>query len=315
MNNLVVDSVVSNLDNINVQWVDGPKCPDGKPSKMRIAVVKTKVEAKGSFIVCPGRAEYIEKYASVITELNNRGFDVLIVDQRGQGMSSRFGKDYELGDIDNFDNASKHIAGAFEFVKQDLRPPYYILSHSMGGAITLNALIKDYLKDIKAAIFVSPMWGLGHIFMMRNIINTLCLLGQAKKVAPGLNPKWVASEFKNNDLTHDTKNFARNNALMLKDARLRIGGPTNHWIKESFGMIDNFTENNIKKINFPILIINADMETVVDKKAQAKIASYFSNVAFSTLSDAKHEILMETPKVLSCFWTKFDEFMKKEGAA
>ena len=43
----------------------------------------------GTVAVFPGRAEFIEKYFEVISELLARNFTVIAMDWRGQGMSAR----------------------------------------------------------------------------------------------------------------------------------------------------------------------------------------------------------------------------------
>ncbi len=44
---------------------------------------------RGSIIMCPGRTEFIEKYFETTADLIQKGFNVLMVDPRGQGLSDR----------------------------------------------------------------------------------------------------------------------------------------------------------------------------------------------------------------------------------
>ena len=106
---LVMDPLVAKLNNIEIAYIDGPpNANNGKSVKIRAGFIEKPAEIplRGSFIIVPGRSEYIEKYAETILELTKRGYNCLCVDPRGQGFSDRIGKEYWYGDIDNYDNSS-----------------------------------------------------------------------------------------------------------------------------------------------------------------------------------------------------------------
>ena len=48
-----------------------------------------RAQKSGTVILLTGRREFMEKYADIIAELNQRGFDVYSLDWRGQGLSGR----------------------------------------------------------------------------------------------------------------------------------------------------------------------------------------------------------------------------------
>lgn len=88
-------------------------------------------------VVCPGRIESYVKYAELAYDLVHMGFDVLIIDHRGQGLSGRMLPDTHRGHVDRF---SDYVDDFAAFWQQDVQPgPWrkrYILAHSMGGAIS-----------------------------------------------------------------------------------------------------------------------------------------------------------------------------------
>lgn len=88
-------------------------------------------------VVCPGRIESYIKYAELAYDLFHLGFDVLIIDHRGQGLSGRMLPDTHRGHVDNF---SDYVDDLAAFWQQEVQPgPWrkrYILAHSMGGAIS-----------------------------------------------------------------------------------------------------------------------------------------------------------------------------------
>ena len=63
------------------------KTPDGVA--LRFARWAPPQSRKGTLLVLPGRAEFIEKYFEVVSEARARGFAVAMIDWRGQGLSER----------------------------------------------------------------------------------------------------------------------------------------------------------------------------------------------------------------------------------
>ena len=57
---------------------------------------------RGTVIILPGRAEYIEKYNSVIKEFTQRSYSVVCIDWRGQGLSQRPLGRTDIGHVKNF---------------------------------------------------------------------------------------------------------------------------------------------------------------------------------------------------------------------
>lgn len=88
-------------------------------------------------VICPGRIESYVKYAELAYDLFHLGFDVLIIDHRGQGRSGRLLADPHLGHVNRFNDYVDDLAA---FWQQEVQPgPWrkrYILAHSMGGAIS-----------------------------------------------------------------------------------------------------------------------------------------------------------------------------------
>ena len=77
------------------------KTPDG--AELRFARWQPPAGRKGTVCVFTGRGEFIEKYFETIGELVERGFSVVAMDWRGQGLSARELPDANKGHIDDFD--------------------------------------------------------------------------------------------------------------------------------------------------------------------------------------------------------------------
>lgn len=311
----VRDSLVDELKNIEIAYIEGPpKRGTQNPAKIRAAFIprKARTKSRGSFLLSPGRTEYIEKYARTISELISRGYNVLAVDHRGQGLSDRMGRHDQSGDIDDFALMTDHFVAAFNHYAKKMTAPHFILSHSMGGMVALDLLIRNLVPSVEKAVFNAPMFWLNPMPGARLLSQTMCALGRGPIAAPTLRDKWQPWEFATNDVTNDSANFARNNALMLKEPRLQLGGATNNWIKCAFETMSGFTETAVKNITIPVLLIIAGDEKVVDNEAIYRIGNQLPNCTMSRIEGAKHEILVEKEEFRQKWWHIFDEWINSK---
>ena len=125
-------------------------------------------------VVCPGRIESYVKYAELAYDLFHSGFDVLIIDHRGQGRSGRMLSDPHRGHVDNFND---YVDDLTAFWQQEVLPgPWrkrYILAHSMGGAIA-TLFLQRHPNQCDAIALCAPMFGIVMRFpdwMVRHILD------------------------------------------------------------------------------------------------------------------------------------------------
>jgi lysophospholipase len=263
-------------------------------------------EPRGSVILAPGRTEYIEKYAETISDLLARGFNVLAVDHRGQGWSDRLGATAHAGHLDSFSKATEHMALAVAAVADRLTGKRILLSHSMGGTICLEALLTHAIPNVVGAAFSAPMWGILAPPGMGLLAKSLVATGKAKDVAPSLPTTWQPEAFEANQVTHDQKRFARNNALMLEEPALQIAGPTNGWLDEAMKTMASFTPARLSQISIPILVVSAEGETIVDNAAHVRICGQMPHGQLRLVAGSKHELLHEVDAIRAAFWAHFD---------
>jgi lysophospholipase len=115
-------------------------------------------------VISSGRTEGYLKYKELSFDLFNLGFNIFLIDHRGQGLSERALENTHKGYVENFqyyvddlavfiDNiVNPHCIGSNQIQKP------YLLAHSMGGAIAARYL-QDYPDSIQAAVLSSPMLG------------------------------------------------------------------------------------------------------------------------------------------------------------
>ncbi|XNM66464.1 alpha/beta fold hydrolase [Escherichia coli] len=110
-------------------------------------------------VICPGRIESYVKYAELAYDLFRSGFDVMIIDHRGQGRSGRM-----LSDTHRGQSLISAITSTISPRSGSSRLPgrwrkRFILAHSMGGAIA-TLFLQRYHQHCDAMALCAPMFGI-----------------------------------------------------------------------------------------------------------------------------------------------------------
>lgn len=264
--------------------------------------------ARGSVIVCPGRTEFIEKYFEVVRELQERGFAVMCIDWRGQGLSGRELPNGLKGHFTSFDDPVNDLAGAIKLAGDRLPRPHLLLAHSMGGAISLRAM-QFRRVEFDAALFCAPMWAIANLGgFAKRYAKFVTSVGGGGSFAPGVEKRWKVESFKRNPVTHDKGRHARCQSLLAEEPRLAIAGPTLGWVAAAAETTDGFlTPSALAHLRLPVVVLSAEQELFVDNRRHEAIVEMLPNAKLVTIAGAKHEIMMETDEVRAQMWSAFDE--------
>ena len=306
--------------------IDSFNCPSSGDSffyktsdgvNLRIAIWN-ETSSKGTILLQSGRTEFIEKYYEVIQEFINRGFCVALMDWRGQGLSDRVAKDIRIGHVDNFSDYDSDFEEVIKKVYQDTCPkPWIALGHSMGGCLEAsNAAKNTDLFD--AIILCAPMLSLQMPNLIKKLIHILGFMtkiGMKEKALarPEWNEDkgWLENPFTENQVTSDPTRYERTIMLIREHEELAIGGLTLSWV---YGALKRTKEmispGWIKKIEQPLLLLNATKDKLVNPKENKKICGQ-SNIVIVKDIESEHEILMETDLIREQAWNAIDEFLKK----
>ncbi|WP_319497558.1 alpha/beta hydrolase [uncultured Cohaesibacter sp.] len=277
---------------------------------------------KGTICLLQGRAEFIEKYYEVITELRQRGFAVATLDWRGQGMSDRLLPDRMKGHVRRFTDYGRDLE---QFIKDvilpDCPPPCFALAHSMGGLILLNNLPRLRTK-IERAFLCAPLIEINtsaHGFMgislqqpgIRKASGLLRYLGLGNWYVPGA-PRTPLDRlgFYTNKLTSDGPRYDRNRQFLIDAPELGIGGPTILWTHEISKALDVLQSSDFQPtIHTPTFILTAGNDAIVNSRA-AELFALTTRAAHATsITGSKHEIMMEREIIREQFWAAFDCFI------
>lgn len=254
---------------------------------------------RGSILLFPGRTEYAEKYAPYARLLNARGYDVLGLDWRGQGLSDRLQADPRPGHIGDFADYQRDVVEIVVAAEQlELPKPWHLLAHSMGGCIGLAALY-DQLP-VASAAFSAPMWGI-HLhglptFAAKTLSTIAGRLGLGGRSTPGSGARgtyFVDESFGANLLTCDVDEWAR----LLREAAswpdLTIGGASFDWVGKALGECARLAA--LPSPDLPMLVSLGSEEKVVSPQAIRDRAARWDGAQLLEIDGGRHEVMMETP--------------------
>lgn len=277
----------------------------------------TKAQHTRAIFIVNGRSESYLKYPEVAYDLFHCGYDIFIMDHRGQGTSERLLSDPHRGHVEAF---TDYVDDAETFCLQHLAPRGYprlfIIAHSMGGAIA--ALLLHRLPQFfDAVMFTAPMFGVQlpvPEWMADRILNwTELRPGFREGFALGTG-NWHAVPFVLNTVTHSRVRYQRNLALYADNADLQLGGPSAHWVKEAIEagkmVLDQATE-----MKLPTLLFQAGQDQLVDNAAQVEFCATRERAGHPVvtgkpivLEQARHEILFETDPIRTQILLKTTDF-------
>ncbi len=269
---------------------------------------------KALLVILPGRGESSLKYAELAYELRGQGHDIVILDHRGQGLSERSNGVSDHIHIENFDDYVLDLEVVREyFCKEKKYKTKHILAHSMGGAIALRH-IQLYGKEQWSGILLSsPMLKIKSktipLFIGIWILKTYIKLGKK------LNPIWnkqvqdTKKNYKDNNVTHCIHRFGWARKMDELHPHIISGAPTFQWLKESI-VAGQRVMRDKSAYKCPMLLIQADQDTIVCNEAQNKFAHEVENCRIIRLKECRHEILQESNSIRNRALVQITQFLK-----
>ncbi|MEP3889208.1 MAG: alpha/beta hydrolase [Hellea sp.] len=264
---------------------------------------------RGSIIFSPGRTEFIEKYLETATDLLERGFNILIVDPRGQGLSDRLLEDKMKSYVDSFQDYADDLAFVTEELLSFLPKPHIVMGHSMGGTIVLQAVLSGVINP-SAIVCSAPMLGLYDLDtpLMKGAIRALSAMGLKAKNLPFQRQRnGLPVPFNSNKLTSDKDRYRHWAAYFQTTPRLRVGPPTYGWIVQALKSM-SWVNRNAAELNIPCLIVAAGADPIVDPASNEDFASK-ARGTFKVVPGALHELFLERDVYRDQFFAAFDKFL------
>ena len=276
---------------------------------------KDKDSIKGTMIILPGFRETAEKYFETIHDFLDKGYDIWIMDWRGQGGSDRYlPNEPQKAHCESFD---AHVRDLKDFidkvVKYDKDKPLIANAHSMGAHITLRYL-HDNKDKFDAAILNAPMFDVhtgalpsnASKLIAKHAVNS----GKATKYVPG-GKDWKESYFKGNKYTTSPTRFKLTGNIYRNNPHLQLGDATYGWLNEAYKSMDILNdEDYLKEIDTPILMATPMQDEIVNVPAQERAAKLLPKCEIVPINGAKHELWMEGNDIRDSFLKKCDKFLR-----
>jgi lysophospholipase len=288
------------------------KTPDGV--NLRFARWEPPPGRKGTVVILQGRAEFIEKYFETVRDLRARGFAVATFDWRGQGLSDRLLSDRRKGYVRSFDDYAVDLDAIMnEVVLPDCPPPIFVLAHSMGAAIFIQAC-RSGRRWFDRAALSAPMIRLPLGAFSRfavPFVRFMRLAGRGSAYVPAADQRAAGTRtFEGNVFTSDPVRFARNLAVLEAEPRLALGPPTIAWADSALRVMNEFaTPGYASSIRQPILMVAAGHDQVVSTPAIESFGTSLLAGSHIILAGSRHEILQEQDRYRQQFWAAFDAFV------
>ena len=271
---------------------------------------------RGAVVLLPGRAEFIEKYATVMADLAGRGFAVGALDWRGQGLSQRSLLNPRKHHVRRFEDYLDDLRAVLDWLDaQGLPPSRVLLAHSMGGHIALRYLATRP-RGIAAAVLTAPMCGINlHGVpepLARRLAALITRLGLGHLYAPGQSDQDRAlAGLESNPLTSCIEHIARYAGLVDDQPALGIGGVTWGWLAASLRSMRMMrAAGAIEAIDVPVLVCRSGVERIVDNAAMAALARRLPGGRLEDFPAARHEVMMEVAPIRRRFLELFEAFVE-----
>ncbi|MEM6488868.1 MAG: alpha/beta hydrolase [Pseudomonadota bacterium] len=292
------------------------EAPDGV--RLRVALWRAAGDAAGQglAVFAPGRGEYLEKASLPVTALAARGYDVVALDWRGQGLSDRLGARPMVGHVDDFADFGADLAAVLALPEvAALGPPVLAAGHSMGGCILLGAVAAGALAP-GAMVLSAPMLGLGYRPAVRLALRTMARVGAAFGLARGWPPvteperPYLFRGFEDNCVTGDRGLYDWQVAALRAAPSLQIGLPSYGWLAAAFRAIDAVGE--VRHLGCPALLLVGSREGIVSHDAIVAAAARLDQ-PLARFDGARHDLFHEDAATRAAVWARIDAFLASAG--
>ncbi|APG47828.1 Lysophospholipase [Phaeobacter porticola] len=283
--------------------------------RIRVGHWRPEGVSKGTLLLFPGRTEYIEKYGAAAKDMAKRGYATLAVDWRGQGLADRMLPERLLGHVVAFRDFQKDVEATVDLAERLALPkPWFVLGHSMGGAIGLRAVMAGL--SVKACVFTAPMWGIQIPRALRPLARVLSSMGSRFGISAmrtpttTLAPYVQASPFEGNSLTNDAQMYRLMQDQLEAQPDLSLGGPTVQWLGESLRECAALAA--MPSPALPCITFLGTQEQIVNTAAIHDRMARWPGGELEMVECAQHEVLMEGPETRRMVFDKvarlFDQY-------
>ena len=269
-------------------------------------------DEKGSVVVLHGFSEFIEKYNEVIWYFLSEGYDVYLIEHFGHGFSERDNTNMSKVDVKDFQT---YVSDVNSFIEEIVLPlsddtkPLFLFAHSMGGGIGVRYL-ETYPGVFDAAVLSAPMLGVNMGAIPQPIATFFAssakLFGQGDEYVFG-HYDWDGVEDYENS---SAKSYERYRYAFSKREEMKYWqtyGATWNWLSAAI-KATKLMAKEADKITIPLIIFQAEDDTLVRNDKQIKFASKVPTSTLIKVPSSKHEIFNSSNDVVKPYWSTIFTF-------
>ncbi len=291
------DQLNDNIEAIEQHWQAGTHSQFAGKHGLLFYTIHQPKHTDYAVVLIAGRIEASHKYRELIWELNQNNIAVYCCDHIGQGQSARLAPDQQLGFIEKFEDFADDLNLFIEsIVKPKLSTDYFLLAHSMGGAICCDYMAR-YPVNAQGAFICAPMLGINTAPFPSKVAlwvaRSACRLGFSQRYAFG-QASYAEKPFSDNELTNSAERYAQFRALYANQAHLQLGGVSFAWLQAALNWTFLLPELNNP---IPIHIALAEKDSIVDNLATKQWVKKHNHINISEFAMAKHELLNEIDSI------------------
>ncbi len=271
---------------------------------------------KAAVVFSHGFTEAEEKYAELIYYFLNLGYTVYFPEHCGHGYSYRMTEDNSLVHIDSFDTYILDLLYVSRMAREaEPGLPLYLFAHSMGGGVGAAAAAREpklYGKVLLHSPMIRPLtagipWGI-----TKAIAAFTTAVGMGGRYIFGSKSYGGIEDFDTSCATSRPR-FDWYQQKRADNPRLQTSAGSLNWLKGTAKLNRELMEEDWKKIEAPVLLLQAERENMVSKEEQVRFVEKLRQagkapVEFAVIQNAKHEIFNSTDDVLEPYLEKIFAF-------
>ncbi len=290
-------------------------------TRLRWGETTNRATAKATLVIVPGYTATLDMYGEHVGMLVERGYHVMGVDLRGQGMSERARPDKpEKLYVKDFGVYSDDLAG---FIAENAPSDATVIPFgmSMGGHVALR-MAADHPGSADGLFLlapaIAPKSGDLDVKTMYRVTSFAEFLGRGKRYLPGQGdwtPKGRDFSVASVELcASEPKRLWLRDAVFTRTPQQRVGGVTSSWLK---AMLDSstrlLTSSDVEALPIPVTMIRAEVEDFVQNDAIEKVCSSMGNCDQVDLPGTGHCLMQENDDVLNEMFDALDSMVELNG--
>ncbi len=269
---------------------------------------------KGRIVINHGFCECLEKYKEIIYYFIEEGYSVFGMEHRGHGRSGHLGRKYKSQvDIEKFDYYVEDFKLFLDQIVKEDGKILYLYAHSMGGAIG-TLFLEAYPGYFKKAVLNAPMMqintGKYSNFVAEVLSKFYIAIGKGDEYILG-QKGFEGTYDLDGSGTSDTYRYTNHLSYLKENEECQRGGGSFRWINEGIKATRKLLkEENIKKIDIPILLFQAGKDTFVVNEAHNKFRDLAKNCTIVLIDEGKHELYLERDSILHSYLDRVFKFFE-----